>query len=363
MKKLIGLLAFLLLENIFFLHARASTVPSLSITASTYSRAQVVCWLNENRFAVGRWDGTVSIFRPPLKGEYGPTLTEVLMLPSGKPAEMLLPIGKDAFVSSNDPSSLVFWTQTNGHEQVCQTATYDPQYGEANSAVIATNAGATFLVTGHSEGWILIWEVSDTLHFLRAVSVRSKNPIPSPYQLWNVRGLVAWRDSTVVSGAEDGDICLIKIPGGEVIARARYNPSAERGINSLSMDGDLLALGNCSVGKDDKNLWFYRVASDGPHLINSMNLVSDTAKAQVFDFNVQLLSVSNTPYFLASTGEGILWLGTLSQNSLVVLDNKRVSPDGAAALAYEPTNSVLTAIAYDIENFLLLGNGILKAKP
>jgi len=322
----------------------------LTPKGTTFNRAQVTTWLDVNRFVVTRWDGTLCVFRPPNSaGEFGPVLTQVLMAPSAKAAEMAAPISQQVFVSSNDSDSLAVWMNKDSKYVLAGTPRYDPKYGTANSATLLQKAGRQWLVTGHSEGYVIIWEVTGLhLTMRQAVLMRSPDPIPSPFKLWNVRSVVVWKNATVVTGAEDGDICLVSVPDGKILARKRFNPTAQRGINSLSICGDYLILGNCSVGPSDKNLWLYKLADNQISLMDSLNLVKDTSLPQVFNFSVQLAPLDNSLYFFAGTQEGILWMGHIVKDKLVTLTNAKVSYDGGAAIAFQPKPWLLSVVAFDI---------------
>ena len=105
---------------------------------TTYSRAQSADWLDENRFVVGRWDGTISVFRQKSGGnEFGPVLVQPLSAPSRKAVELVAKVNEELFITSNDSSSLVVWRLTeSGYkgDAVC----YDSQYGAAVSAAMVT---------------------------------------------------------------------------------------------------------------------------------------------------------------------------------------------------------------------------------
>lgn len=57
----------------------------------------------------------------------------------------------------------------------------------------------------------------------------SARRIHRAFPLWNVRDIVAWRDGIVITGAEDGDLVMLRVAaGGNVLTRKRYNASAQR---------------------------------------------------------------------------------------------------------------------------------------
>lgn len=54
------------------------------------------------------------------------------------------------------------------------------------------------------------------------IDIRSSDPIHSPYPLKNIRGVVHWRNGIVITGAEDGDLCLVDFVAGKVIFSMVY---------------------------------------------------------------------------------------------------------------------------------------------
>lgn len=323
---------------------------------TTYNVTQVTAWLSKDRFAVARWDGTLSIFRPPANStESGPMLTQVVMAPSSKAVEMVAPVSQRLFVTSNDDGSLAVWVSKNSHFVVASVPQYNPKYGTANSAALLERAGKPWLITGHSQGYLIIWEVVGfRLIMKQTVLMRSPNPIPSPYKLWNVRGIVPWKNGIVATGAEDGDICLVSVPDGEILVRTRYNPAAQRGINSISIYDDYLILANCSVGPSDKNLWLYTLRNNEITLRDSFNLIKNTSLPQVYDFSVQLAPLENKMYFFACTQEGLLWMGRIENDKLAIISNTKVACDFGAAIAFQPKSWMLSVVAFDIRLYTLL---------
>ena len=317
---------------------------------TVYGRAQALAWINNDSFAVGRLDGTLSLFRGSAltNTSTAPTLLQVLVPPAHRSLEMIARVSDDFFVTSNDERSLALWRKNGSTFGLAEVVSYDSSYGIANSATTITTDQGVWLVTGHSEGYVLVWEVAAShIRLLKALNVRSTNPIPSPYRLWNVRGVGSWKDYAV-TGSEDGDLCLIKIPGGTVISRLRYDSSARRGINSLAISGSYLVVANCSVGKADRNLWLYKITPSGFRLLDSVNLQYDPSLTQVFDFDVQLVSTAHGIYFFASTQEGLLWWGAISAEKLAYISHTKVDCEGGAAIAIEPMIAKLAVAAFDV---------------
>ena len=110
----------------------------------------------------------------------------------------------------------------------------------------------------------------------------------------------------------------------------RYNPNAQRGINSLSIQDAYLLLANCSVGSNDKNLWLYKVTDNQFVPLDAINLVKDTSLKQVFDFSTQFTRFEGSLYFLASTEEGLVWLGRVRNDKLETLNNLKLVDEGRA---------------------------------
>jgi hypothetical protein len=317
---------------------------------TVHGRAQVLAWIDNDSFAVGRLDGTLSLFgaSAPTSTKTAPTLIQVLVPPARRALEMIVRVSDTFFVSSNDEHSLTIWRKNGPAFTAGDVVVYDATYGIANSATKVTTDQGVWLVTGHSEGYVLIWEVAaDRIRLLKSLNVRSTNPISSPYRLWNVRGIVPWKDCAV-TGSEDGDICLIRVPSGTILSRIRYDSSALRGINNLAISGNYLVVANCSVGKADKNLWLYKVTPDGFRLLDSVNLQYDQSLTQVFDFDVQLTSTTKGIYFFASTQEGLLWWGTIQADKLAYINHSKVDCEGGAAIAIEPLIDRLAVAAFDV---------------
>ena len=324
---------------------------TLAPLGTTYGRAQIVVWLNHDRFAVGRWDGSLTIFRPPVNKERGPMLVQDGAVPSLQAIQMITALSPTSFVTSNDERSLALWVEQNGLSRPVQHLEYSSELGVANSGVTFNSGGKTWLVTGHEQGYVAIWELrAEKPVFIRAVSLRSPSPVSSPYRLWNIRGVAFWKNGIIVTGSEDGDLALLRIPEGVVLSRTRFNQSALRGINSISVRGDYLVVANCSVGPSDKNMWLYRIDQDHIVPLDSANLEKQTSRPQVYNFGVELISLNKSIYFLASTEEGLIWIGTIDGNHLKVYGDTEVAPltGGAAAIATRDDGEVAAA-ALDIE--------------
>jgi WD40 repeat protein len=345
----VGALAGLLSAS----QGRDLPVQSIDLAGVTYNRAQVLDWIDDNTFAVGRWDGTISIFRTPKAGEFGPVVIQSMAAPSGRGLEMLAALDETTFITSDGPSHLAVWKRPAAggaapEFALAQEPAYDQTFGAANSATSLDVSGSRYVATGHENGDLLIWiRHGDKLELVSSISLRSPNPIPSPYHLRNIRGLVPW-GTNAIAGSEDGDLVGVSIPDGREIFRLRYNPAAQRGINSVSILGNWLLVTNCSVGSADKNLWLYDLSATPPVLRDSENLVLDTQRAQVFNFDAVLFEHNGAPSFFSSTEEGLLWAGKLDGDQLVITGITKIASEGGATVHLAPRKELIAAAAYQI---------------
>src|SRR5215813_14934556 len=68
---------------------------------TTYSMAQAVRWLDEHTFAIGRWDGTLTVFHRGAGPTPAPIISAALTVPSFGGIEMIAKIQDSIFASSN----------------------------------------------------------------------------------------------------------------------------------------------------------------------------------------------------------------------------------------------------------------------
>lgn len=331
----------------------------LKEVGTTYSMAQAVRWLTDRNFAIGRWDGSLTVFHHDPANPGAPVIAAAIIAPSLAGVEMITRIMPKLFASSNDAKSIVIWeadgTFTEAGIHLLTTLTYEPAYGAANDGTVTTAQGQTFFVSGHANGFALIWHVSDKARFelVRAIDLNSASPVPSPYPLKNIRAVEAWRPGYVVTGSEDGDLCLVRIPEGEVVARCRYNPSAQRGINDIDLCGDHLLVANCSVGETDKNLWLFKVQESGFTFLDARNLKLNTGLDQVFNFCVDQGGGNGFHYFFSATQEGVVWIGRVENDSLHPIGTRNVSTRFGAALSYAPDSGLLAVAGDNLHLFEL----------
>lgn len=328
-----------------------SSSVGLKSVGQTFNMAQSAAWLAKDRFCIGRWDGSITVFRPAkTPTEFGPVLVNVLATPARQGIQLVAPVPGGRLVASNDEASLALWNDPESDTAVATVLRYDNKYGVAVSAACADK----YLVTGHSEGYILLWDVSDeAVTFRQAQSIRSPDPIKWQFQSWHIRGIAFWRPDVCVTGSEDGDICLVSVPELNVLARQRYNPAAQRGINAISVSDNVLAVVNCSVGPADKNFWTFELSEKHITPKASLNLVKDLKASQVFDFSVQLSRFQGRLYFVAGTQEGLVWLGHIEDFMPTADESMLLAKTGGPVVAVYPEPWMLLAVSDSI-NLLVI---------
>jgi hypothetical protein len=338
--------------------------PQLPITpnGTTYSMAQDAAWIDPSHFAVGRWDGSLSIFAFNQSEKLGPIITTAVSSPSSEGVQMITWLAPGVFASSNDDGSMIVWrsvSKTWKDLQQLRLLKYDSTFGEANSGTSFNIGNTLCFVVGHANGYVTIWsgKIDGTgLAVVTSVNVRSSHPL-NPWNLYNVRGVapIFWTNTTgyVVTGSEDGDLCVIEIPSGKILSRTVYNPKAQRGINSIATLGQNLLVANCAVGSDDKNLWYYWIDRNdwSITLRDSTNLKVNPGAPQVFNFDVIWALYSKGVCFFSSTEEGALWMGTItSDQKFSLFGYQTVTAPLGSALAFG-LNGNLLLVSYNLYEF------------
>ncbi|MBL9187507.1 MAG: hypothetical protein JNK23_08530 [Opitutaceae bacterium] len=336
----------------------------IASSGATYIMAQELAWLDASHFAVGRWDGSMSIFQFNQSPQLGPVIAKAINTPSAEGVQMITLLVPGLFVTSNDAQSMIVWQSPSGRWSdlvMAQRLAYSSSLGVANSGAsyVTPNGAALFLIVGHAGGFVTIWQSGSdgsAITLIETVDVRSATPV-NPWGLHNVRGvgLVSATDSAgfVITGSEDGDLCLVRVPDGTVVSRIVYNPTAQRGINSLAVSEGNLLVANCAVGNDDSNLWSYSVDALSGSIVStgSAKLVVDPTRAQVFNFDVIWGQYAGGPCWFSATEEGYLWMGTATAGGgIAIIGSQKVtSPLGAAIGLGPPSN--LALVAYDLYEF------------
>jgi hypothetical protein len=179
------------------------------------------------------------------------------------------------------------------------------------------------LAVGHAHGFLCLWSIGRRFELTLGPIVDLRNPEPvNPWALHNIRGIAVLMTTQqhgwIITGSEDGWMCVVRVPQGDVVSRSLYNADAERGINTISAtNGGLLLVGNCSVGPEDSSLWYYVVRAGEwmPVLRDRANLRIDPETPQVFNFSTIWIARHGALSWCASTEEGALWMGTLTPDA------------------------------------------------
>lgn len=316
--------------------------------------AQEAAWLDVSHFAVGRWDGSLSVFAFNDSPTTGPVMTKSINTPAFEGVQMIAWLAPGVFASSNDDGSLCVWsspsrTWTDLH---AISLHYDAAWGAANSGDVLVLGSELFFVAGHANGFATIWKGNldgTRLTFSRALDLRNPKPT-NPWGLHNIRGVAAivgaGEKACVVTGSEDGYLCILRVTDGAVLSQTVYNPAAQRGINSVSVLGRHLLVANCSVGQGDKNLWYYEIGSRDWTVCfrDNVNLQANPEAPQVFNFCARWGWFENAPCFFSSTEEGMLWMGTLGTSQrLSVIGYELVYGHLGSALAFSASGKLVVA--------------------
>ena len=150
----------------------------------------------------------------------------------------VLPSGN--LLTSDSADRLSIWVPDGEGFRRSYDAAYDAAAGMLDSGCLVEDRGRVTYVSGHENGRVILWPVDahGPLRPLAMVDVRSPAPIRSPYPIKNVRGVVPWREGIVVTGAEDGDICLVSVRSRTISHSATNSTfTRRRGKASSGMGG------------------------------------------------------------------------------------------------------------------------------
>jgi hypothetical protein len=325
---------------------------------TTYEMAQEVRWLDGDRFAVGRWDGSMSIFSFETAPYAGPEIQEAVNSPAFQGTQMITPLPGNAIATSNDDGSIALWHAAGGDWtklRLVGVPAYDPALGVARAGAALTGTSPARLVVGHTSGFLTLWSydhVARVLTFEQSVDVRNPNPV-NPWGDHTIEDLVVAdaASSVVAAGSEDGYVTLMAVPSGQILSQTVFNSQAQRGINAVAVAGDRLLVANCAVGSSDHNLWLFGLdtTSWGLTLLDQSNLVIDTTRAQVFNFDVTWGRYSGGRCWFASTEEGALWMGTATGSALQTIGYQQLTGPLGSALDYRQGR--LAMVSYDLYQF------------
>lgn len=252
---------------------------------------------------------------------------------------MLTPLyisSQKGFISSNSEDSIAVWQQENLQDWANlnspKVVEYNAKYGVANRGVLLISDGKTYVVIGHSNGYISVWLLSGNNADLGG--------------------------GCVAAGSEDGNLTVVRIPDGKILSAAVYNPDAQRGINNIAYQNGILLVANCAVGNSDNNLWSYKLNSETFQfeLADKVWLKIDEMHQQVFNFDV-IFDPEAKGIFYSSTEEGALWKGKVNEmGKLSELEYMIVTDELGSALCMK--SGILAVASYNIKEFLTEGDAL-----
>jgi hypothetical protein len=321
----------------------------------TYEIAQETVWLDQQHFAVGRWDGSMSVFNFETAAYQGPIITSVVSDPASQGVQMITKLPGGVIATSNDSGSLALWHSPSrawNDLSLLETVSYDASLGYATNGAWLPVGHPTTLAVGHDSGYLTLWSynpASCRLQLTATIALQNPNPV-NPFGSHVIYGMDTFirtgGAASVVVGSDDGYVSLVRVPSGQIMSQTVFNPAAQRGINSVSALGNKLLVSNCSVGADDYNTWYFSVdpATWVLTLLDKANLITDTSLVQAFNFDTVWGAYSGGTCWFASTEEGLLWMGTVTGDKLSILGSESLA-DGSfgAALAYATNPGRLVA--------------------
>ncbi len=343
------------------------SITGLTEVTEIYAMAQEAAFIDAEHYAVGRWDGSLSIFKVKESAYYGPVIVKAVNGPAQEGIQMLTSLyisSQKGFVSSNSEDSIAVWQledlQDWANLGTPKVVKYSGEYGVANRGILITANGKTYVVIGHSNGYISVWLLSGNnadLTFVNGIDIRSEHPV-NPWDLHNIRGLADLGGGCVAAGSEDGNLTVVRIPDGKILSAAVYNPDAQRGINNIAYQNGILLVANCAVGNSDNNLWSYKLNSETFQfeLADKVWLKIDEMHQQVFNFDV-IFDPEAKGIFYSSTEEGALWKGKVNEmGKLSELEYMIVTDELGSALCMK--SGILAVASYNIKEFLTEGGAL-----
>jgi hypothetical protein len=342
----------------------SASTSALPITSDgiTFQMAQDSAWLDADHFAIGRWDGSMSVFEYGAAMFGGPLIHQAVSSPAFAGVRMVAALPGGAIATSNDNQSIVLWASPSGQWTDLDTVkvySYDPALGAAVGALWVHSGAPSTLAVGHTSGFLSIWTYRPQVRRLslqRTVDLRNPDPV-NPWGLHDLYGVAAVATSqssaVLATGGEDGYVSIVEVPSGTIRSQTVFNPDAERGINDVSVQAGELLVANCSVGSDDHNLWYFSIDPQtwGITLLDKANLIIDTDRIQAFNFHTVWGEYSGGRCWFASTEEGALWMGTVTGGALDVFGFQHVTSPLGSTLAYRGDPGRLAMVAYDLYQY------------
>lgn len=236
----------------------ASVAPAtLPLTYAGYTMAREAGFIDDTHYAIGNWDGTLSLLAFTDSPTQGPLIAKAVNSPAQEGFQTIVRLDAGWFATFNDAASLLVrgsasanWTDLT----TAATASYGAGPGVGNSGAPVLSNGMSSSVVRHANGFITIWQplTGPGWSLAKTIDVRAAKPV-NPWGLHNVRGVAAIAPSHaqgyVVTGSEDGNLTVIRVSDGTILSTTVYNPAAHCGINRLVVMGGLMLVANCAVAR------------------------------------------------------------------------------------------------------------------
>lgn len=282
-------------------------------TTTTYNYCQSLKWLDEYRFAIGRFDGTLSIFDIRDK-DNGFTASQVLLNEDHSQITTIEPTKHNMTFISNGKGSINLLSYDGSSYYWANRLDFDLSFGEFNSGCEINFNDEDYFVSGHENGYIVIWKWDGEKYIEDGyMDIRSKNPIEAEFMIKNIRGVKPYKDATVITACEDGDLALIDIVKKEEIFRMRYRKDAKLGMNGLSISGEYLLSSNCTNG-NEPNLNLYRLKDNKIIPLDNIYLAKDKDRKNIYGVTIDFYENR----FTISTSEYYIWFGEVVDDELKV---------------------------------------------
>ncbi|HEX2684972.1 MAG TPA: hypothetical protein VHN14_00055 [Kofleriaceae bacterium] len=141
-------------------------------------------WLDAEHFAVGRWDGSLSVFRFNPGTSAGPLISTTASSPSSEGVQMITWLSPRTFASSNAAGSMIVWRPEHGSTwaglRQAAVLRYDASFGESQQRRCLRAGTHLYLVAGHANGYLTIWSGTPQghdFHLVRSVDMRSAHSV------------------------------------------------------------------------------------------------------------------------------------------------------------------------------------------
>jgi WD40 repeat protein len=321
-----------------------TTLP-IAAAAALYLTAQEVRWANQTLFAVGRWDGSVTLYNYDDKRSPALCIAGALAEQDSGGVRMIAAFGDGRCASSNGPGCINVW-RVEDPDTTLIHLTYNGSLGSATAGQYISHADGDYLIVGHDAGYLTTWRVeTDGIDLVRVVDLRAKKPV-NPWGLQTIYGIAELPGGTdLITAADSGCLCVLDPVAGAVWSRTVYDENAQRGLNDVSSMNGYVVTVNCAVGSTQPNLWLFQLQPDKAlKLLDSKILRLDASLPQVFAFCVRISQAADGLIWFAATEEGLLWVGRIIDDQLTVLGNQVVASHYGAALA---VNEDLLVVAGD----------------